>query len=236
LSFSLRVATGELSEPSYCVIRGKIRSFASQRAEVVVHDATCINTETLSSFLLPSRCLSSPSHHSRLLLFATFNISFSQKLFHLKTGNPSLNKDTTSSGYSEKMVSGPFHSGPASSFPGRETWKEFIPLFNTNKPEMFQTGDSGEDVGRIFNAITEAAKIGVEERVILAIIMQESTGNVGVPSTTDQGGQGDAGLMQCRGSPGFPGQYNLSQVRTQVEILLTSALTNVVKRTKSHPW
>jgi hypothetical protein len=119
------------------------------------------------------------------------------------------------------MVVGPFISGPASSFPGKDTWEDFITLFNINKPEMLQTGDNGEDVGRIFNAINKAAKIGVEERVILAIIMQESSGNVGVPSTTDQEAQSDAGLIQCRGSPGFDGQHNLSQVGKQMELLLT---------------
>lgn len=127
------------------------------------------------------------------------------------------------------MVAGPFFSGPASSFPGKETWKDFITLFNINKPEMLQTGDSGEDVGRIFNAINEAAKIGVEERVILAIIMQESTGNVGVQSTNDQGGESDAGLMQCRGSPGFPGQHDLSQVGAHMELSLTISVVNPVK-------
>ena len=106
----------------------------------------------------------------------------------------------------------PFYTGPASSFPSRDTWKDFITLFNINKPLMSVKGDSGPDIGCIFNAINEAAKIGVEERVILCIIMQESGGDVGVITTNDIEGQGDAGLMQCRGSPGFPGQHNLSQV------------------------
>jgi hypothetical protein len=105
------------------------------------------------------------------------------------------------------------YSGPASNFPGIETWKDFDTLFNINKPEMLQTGDSGEDVGRIYNAILQAAKIGVEERVILCIIMQESSGNVGVGTTTDQDGKATGGLMQDSDSPAFPGQHNLSQVR-----------------------
>ena len=67
-------------------------------------------------------------------------------------------------------------------------------------------------VGRIWNAILEAAKIGVEERVILCIIMQESDGNVGAFPTPGGDGRPDAGIMQCEGSPGFPGQHGLSQV------------------------
>jgi hypothetical protein len=111
------------------------------------------------------------------------------------------------------------YSGPASSFPGKETWKDFETIFNLNKSEMLQTGDSGEDVGRIWNAVLEAAKIGVEERVIFCIIMQESTGNVGVGTTTDPGNKPTGGLMQAEESPAFPGQHNLSQVCLAVCVL-----------------
>ena len=99
-------------------------------------------------------------------------------------------------------------SGPASNFPGRDTWQDFDTLYNFNKPEMFASGDSGPEAGCIYNAIDEAAKIGVDQRVILAIIMQESSGNVGAKSTSN-GGPADAGMMQCEGRHRFPGQYNL---------------------------
>ncbi|RQM04910.1 hypothetical protein DH86_00002704 [Scytalidium sp. 3C] len=102
--------------------------------------------------------------------------------------------------------------GPASSFPPMSTWKDFTTIFNLNKPEMLQTGDTGEDVGRIWNAVLDAAKnIGVEERVIFCIIMQESTGNVGVGTTTDNDTKATGGLMQCEESPAFPGKHGLSQ-------------------------
>ena len=99
------------------------------------------------------------------------------------------------------------YGGPASKFPSKDTWKDFDTLFNLNKTEMFASGDSDSDVGAIYNAIHANAGL-VESRVILAIIMQESSGNVGVITT----GNDDAGLMQAQGSPGFPGQHNLSQV------------------------
>ena len=106
------------------------------------------------------------------------------------------------------------YSGPSNSFPGMNTWiGNWVDLFNIFKPFMLQTGDTGEDVGRIFNAISEAAKIGVDERVILCIIMQESSGNVGVKSTTAPDGSHSAGLMQCGESPGFENQHGLGQVR-----------------------
>jgi len=93
-----------------------------------------------------------------------------------------------------------------------DTWKSFEDIFNANKAEMLQTGDSGEDVGRIWNAVLEAAKLGVEERVIFCIIMQESTGNVGVGTTTDNDVKATGGLMQAEESPAFTGQHNLTQV------------------------
>ncbi|KAH6656891.1 hypothetical protein BKA67DRAFT_173283 [Truncatella angustata] len=104
-----------------------------------------------------------------------------------------------------------WYSGPSSKFPPQSQWKSFEEIFNANKHEMSLTGDTGEDIGRIWNAVKECAKIGVEERVIFAIIMQESTGNVGVRTTTNADGHFTAGLMQCDGSPGFPGQHGLSQ-------------------------
>lgn len=83
---------------------------------------------------------------------------------------------------------------------------------------MFATGDTSNDVGYIWNAVLEAAKVGVEERVIFCIVMQESTGNVGVQSTTAPDGSTSAGLMQCDGSPGFPGQHGLTQVRNLLSL------------------
>ena len=111
-----------------------------------------------------------------------------------------------------------FYSGPASNFPGMNTWvSNWVDLFNTFKPDMLSMGDTGPDVGCIFNAIGQAARsIGVDERVILCIIMQESTGDVGVRTTIAPDGSSSAGLMQCDGSPGFPGQHGLSQVRISI--------------------
>lgn len=128
--------------------------------------------------------------------------------FHLTSSRPTLKGHKIF--ISLIMSFQPEFSGPASNFPPREDWKDWLTLFNLNKPEMSASGDTDEDIGCIFNAIKTAAKIGVEERVILAIIMQESSGNVGA-QTTNNGGN-DAGLMQCQGSPGFPGQHGLSQV------------------------
>ncbi|KAK3682831.1 hypothetical protein B0T22DRAFT_484854 [Podospora appendiculata] len=113
-----------------------------------------------------------------------------------------------------------WYSGPSSNFPPMSQWKTFEEIFNINKPAMLSTGNTGEDVGRIWNAVLQCAKIGVEERVIFAIIMQESGGNVGVQTTTNNDGHGTAGLMQCDASPGFPNQHGLSQ--DQITSMITA--------------
>ena len=99
---------------------------------------------------------------------------------------------------------------------------------------MFANGNNGPDVGMIFNAVLEASKLGVDPRVILCIIMQESHGNIGEKTTFDQDGGADAGIMQCRGSPGFEGKH--SPEVTQVGPLLARIETIVLtERSKTSP-
>lgn len=106
------------------------------------------------------------------------------------------------------------YSGPWQNFPSIDKWIQFEDMFNRNKSSMASTGDTGEDIGRIWNAIKECAKIGVDERVILAIIMQESHGDVGVETTFSPGDHiPTGGLMQCGGCAGCPGRHGVSQVR-----------------------
>lgn len=65
------------------------------------------------------------------------------------------------------------YSGPWQNFPAMNTWVgTFDALFEKNKNSMRSTGSTADDVGRINVAIREAAKLGVDERVILGIIMQ----------------------------------------------------------------
>ncbi|KAJ0108981.1 hypothetical protein J7T55_005529 [Diaporthe amygdali] len=105
-----------------------------------------------------------------------------------------------------------YYSGPWQNFPAMNTWvSTFDALFEANKNSIRSTGSTADDVGRINVAIREAAKIGVDERVILSIIMQESHGYVGVRTTLSPEGIPTAGLMQCSGCAGFPGRTGLSQ-------------------------
>jgi hypothetical protein len=129
----------------------------------------------------------------------------------------------------------PLISGPASSFPAKETWLDFDTLFNLNMSELSASGDTNTDVDGIRAAIHQNAEL-VESRIILCIIMQESSGNVGVQTTGDD----DAGLMQAHGSPGFPGQHGLSQVRFHttcgIQPIYGALLTIPTCRTRSHQW
>src|ERR1700760_37202 len=91
------------------------------------------------------------------------------------------------------------------------TWvPDLTTLFNYNMAAIQGTGDTDADIGYIWNATTAAASTyGIDERVILAMIMQESGAYVGI----DAGDGGvSAGIMQCAGSPQYPGQLDLSYV------------------------
>lgn len=105
-------------------------------------------------------------------------------------------------------------SGPWQNFPKMSTWLTFDQMFDANKNSMNIAGSTWDDIGRINVAIRNAASsIGVDERVILGIIMQESHGYVGVQTTFSPGeGIPTAGIMQCSNCQGFPGRTGLSQV------------------------
>lgn len=95
-----------------------------------------------------------------------------------------------------------FYSGPWQNFPAMNTWlPTFDALFDANKNSMRSTGSTADDVGRINVAIREAAKIGVDERVILSIIMQGEYIFISGPVTCP--------LLQRR-SRGMPPEFHTS--------------------------
>ncbi|KAL1969792.1 hypothetical protein VTN77DRAFT_7301 [Rasamsonia byssochlamydoides] len=98
-----------------------------------------------------------------------------------------------------------FYQGDGSTadgWPDQSEWVSFIDMFNNNKNAMFSgceqfgvADDSGPEVGSIWNAIEQvAAETFVDHRFILAVIMQESSGCVRVPTT--YGSVANPGLMQ----------------------------------------
>lgn len=107
-----------------------------------------------------------------------------------------------------------FYSGPYTSFPGKETWKDFDTLFNANVPSMRIKGDQQSDIDRIKVALQQVGpQYNIEPRVLLAIMMQESHGDVGAFTTTSSDGLPTGGLFQCWNCPGFYQQYGLSQAQ-----------------------
>lgn len=78
---------------------------------------------------------------------------------------------------------------------------------------MAMAGSTLVDIAGIRNSCESIGnQYGVDPRVVLAIIMQESHGYVGVRTTYSWEGIPTAGLMQCSGCQGYPGQTSLSQV------------------------
>ncbi|KAK8131774.1 hypothetical protein PG984_008212 [Apiospora sp. TS-2023a] len=106
-----------------------------------------------------------------------------------------------------------FYSGPYTSFPGKATWKDFDTLWAANVPSMKAKGDHQSDVDRIKTALQSVGpKYGIEPRVLLCIMMQESHGDVGAFTTTSKPDNlQTGGLFQCYNCPGFYQQYGLSQ-------------------------
>lgn len=98
----------------------------------------------------------------------------------------------------------------AAGFPPMSSWVSFVDMFNANKPAMFsscssmkypQADDSGPEVGAIWDGIQQvAAETGLDHRVILAAIMQESGGCV--RAATTNGGVRNPGLMQTHDGDG----------------------------------
>ncbi|KAK7942391.1 uncharacterized protein PG986_011504 [Apiospora aurea] len=106
-----------------------------------------------------------------------------------------------------------FYSGPYTSFPGKNTWKSFNTLWKANVPSMKAKGDTASDVDRIKSALQSVGKQhNIEPRVLLAIMMQESHGDVGAKTTISQpDGLSTGGLFQCWNCPGFNGKHGLTQ-------------------------
>lgn len=76
---------------------------------------------------------------------------------------------------------------------------------------MRAVGDSDQSIYDIYDAIQQVSgNSGVDNRVILSIIMQESHGKINTLNAND--GQNTPGLMQAMGCPNHAGEKDVSRV------------------------
>jgi LysM repeat protein len=150
-----------------------------------------------------------------------FGISFDQ----LSAANPSVNWNNLSIGQilnipsgrggggtnpnplddSGTLGGGPviYYSGPASNFPNPANWQKWLLMWARNSGVM-RINDSPQEVAYIEQAINSVAReSGIDRRVILVMIMQESQGNVRVNTTYSADGVRNAGLMQSHNGVSF---------------------------------
>lgn len=105
-----------------------------------------------------------------------------------------------------------FYQGDGSTgagWPSQDSWGSWDDLWNANVPLMQQScgwngwgaNDSGDEINSINSAIQQlAGQTGVDNRFILAVMMQESKGCVRVPTTNN--GVVNPGLMQSHNGAG----------------------------------
>lgn len=87
------------------------------------------------------------------------------------------------------------YSGPASSYPDPSQWASYAALWAQNAALM-SYNDSPSEIALIASSITlVSAESGIDPRVILCIIMQESGGNLRVGNTFN--GVNNTGIMQA---------------------------------------
>ncbi|KAL3484993.1 pectate lyase superfamily protein-domain-containing protein [Aspergillus germanicus] len=86
--------------------------------------------------------------------------------------------------------------GPAANFPPFANWMGFTEMFDLNQQTSMALVESGPIQGDIWDAIVAvSADARVDPRLILAVVMQESSGNVYVGCTNN--GVQNCGLMQA---------------------------------------
>jgi LysM repeat protein len=148
--------------------------------------------------------------------FTTIAATFSVTVAALEAANPTVNPNTlqigqvinlpsgatssqgpTGSSGTSASTGGAFvnYSGPASAFPDPSQWASYASLWQQNSTLM-SYNDSASEIALIGSSITTVAQeSGIDARVILCVIMQESGGNVRVGNTNN--GVNNTGIMQA---------------------------------------
>lgn len=114
----------------------------------------------------------------------------------INTPNPSSSSKPAKAGYTH-------YSGPSSNFPSLNTWASYDTLWQQNSKLMSYSSTPSE-ISMIGTAILSSSRAsGVDARVIICLILQESGGNVRVKSTSSWEGVHNTGLMQAHNGSSF---------------------------------
>jgi len=142
------------------------------------------------------------------------------QVINLPPGSASSQVPTGGSGTSPS-TGGAFvnYSGPASAYPDPSQWATYAFLWQQNSALM-SYNDSASEIALIGSSITTVAQeSGIDARVILCVIMQESGGNVRVGNTNN--GVNNTGIMQAYNgvsfNPSNPAGSILQMVRDGTE-------------------
>jgi LysM repeat protein len=96
-----------------------------------------------------------------------------------------------------------YYSGPASNFPNPANWQRWSLMWARNSTIM-RINDSPQEVAWMEQAINQVGgDTRIDRRVILAMIMQESQGNVRVNTTYSADGVRNAGILQSHNGVSF---------------------------------
>jgi LysM repeat protein len=167
--------------------------------------------------------------------FTTMAASFNTTVAAVEAANPGVNPTTLQIGQIINLPpgvtggqstggtpnTGSFinYSGPASSFPDPSQWASYASLWQQNS-SLMTYNDNASEITLIGSAITTVSQeSGIDARVILCIIMQESGGNVRVGNTNN--GVNNTGIMQAFNgvsfNPSDPAGSILQMVRDGTE-------------------
>ena len=105
------------------------------------------------------------------------------------------------------------YQGPASAFPDpHKAWASYSFLWKFNSDLIKRAGhDTAEQIEQIHSAIEQVAKeSGVDVRVILCLVMQESGGNVHIPTTNN--GVRNPGLMQSHNGVEYDPNHSAASI------------------------
>lgn len=144
------------------------------------------------------------------------------------TNNPVTNNIALTNWYEQDPTKGvtPFSGDPSSfynckgpmmpDFPTFSEWLSFDEMWTINQPQIvIANSNNGADYSSLIRdtILKVAGDSKVDARLILAVVMQESTGNVNIQCTDD----GHCGLMQILGASKFDASNPSSSILAMIQ-------------------